>query len=85
VTVPTCPFHVHEGILSRVDLASGEDQPGAIRLAVAVAAVVSHGDVPRLLPINRLKEPVAASAAIAGRDLFLRGEKSLYRLAEPGK
>jgi hypothetical protein len=36
-----------------------------------------------VLAINRLKEPVAASAAIAGRDLFLRGEKSLYRLAEP--
>ena len=47
-----------------------------------VTAVVSHGDVPRLLSINRLKEPVAASAAIAGRDLFLRGDKSLYRLTE---
>jgi len=92
--------------LSRVDAVTGEDQPGAIRLAgigniyaspVAAAgrvyvtdldgatAVVSHGDVPLLLSINRLKEPVAASAAIAGRDLFLRGEKSLYRLTEPDK
>jgi outer membrane protein assembly factor BamB len=96
----------YQGILTRVDGATGEDQPGAIRLAgigniyaspVAAAgrvyvtdldgvtAVVSHGDVPRVLSINRLKEPVAASAAIAGRDLFLRGDKSLYRLAESGK
>jgi outer membrane protein assembly factor BamB len=96
----------YQGILTRVDGATGEDQPGAIRLAgigniyaspVAAAgrvyitdldgatAIVSHGDVPRVLSINRLNEPVAASAAIAGRDLFLRGDKSLYRLAEPGK
>ncbi|MCI0358517.1 MAG: PQQ-like beta-propeller repeat protein [Planctomycetaceae bacterium] len=93
----------YQGILTRVNGASGEDQPGAMRLegigniyaspvAAAgriyvtdldgVTAVVSHGDVPRILAINRLKEPIAASAAIAGRDLFLRGEKSLYRLAE---
>ena len=96
----------YQGVLSRVDGASGEDQPGAMRLegigniyaspvAAAgrvyvtdldgVTAVVSHGDVPRLLSVNRLKEPVAASAAIAGRDLFLRGDKSLYRLAEANK
>ena len=47
-----------------------------------VTAVVSHGDVPRLLAINRLNEPIAASAALAGRDLFLRGERSLYRLSD---
>lgn len=47
-----------------------------------VTAVVSHGDVPRLLAVNRLSEPIAASAALAGRDLFLRGERSLYRLTE---
>lgn len=94
----------YQGVLTRVDGVTGEDEPGAIRLAgigniyaspVAAAgrvyvtdldgvtAVVSHAAVPRVLAINRLKEPVAASAAIAGRDLFLRGEKSLYRLAEP--
>jgi outer membrane protein assembly factor BamB len=47
-----------------------------------VTAVVSHGDVPRLLAVNRLSEPIAASAALAGRDLFLRGERSLYRLTD---
>jgi outer membrane protein assembly factor BamB len=47
-----------------------------------VTAVVSHGDVPRLLAVNRLSEPIAASAALSGRDLFLRGERSLYRLTD---
>jgi outer membrane protein assembly factor BamB len=96
----------YQGILSRVDGVTGEDEPGAIRLAgigniyaspVGAAgrvyvtdldgatAVVSHTGAPRVLAINRLKEPIAASAAIAGRDMFLRGEKSLYRIAEPEK
>ncbi len=96
----------YQGILSRVDGVTGEDEPGAIRLAgigniyaspVAAAgrvyvtdldgatAIVSHAGVPRVLAINRLQEPIAASAAIAGSDLFLRGEKSLYCLAEPAK
>jgi outer membrane protein assembly factor BamB len=44
--------------------------------------VVGNGDVPRLLSVNHLSEPVSASAAIAGRQLFLRGEKHLYCLEE---
>jgi outer membrane protein assembly factor BamB len=96
----------YQGILSRVDAASGEDRPGAVRLdglgniyssPVAAAgriyvtdlegatAVLSHGEVPRLLSLNRLDDPVSASAAIAGRELFLRGEKFLYCLAETQK
>jgi outer membrane protein assembly factor BamB len=47
--------------------------------------VVSSGDVPRLISVNRLSEPVSASAAIAGREIFLRGEKHLYCLAEEVK
>jgi outer membrane protein assembly factor BamB len=42
--------------------------------------VVSSGDVPRLLALNYLSEPISASAAIAGRQLFLRGDKHLYCL-----
>jgi outer membrane protein assembly factor BamB len=93
----------YQGILSRVDARTGEDQPGAIRLqgikniyASPVAAsgrvyvtdlegatiVVSSGTLPRLLALNRLSEPVSASAAIAGRQLFLRGERHLYCLEE---
>jgi outer membrane protein assembly factor BamB len=45
--------------------------------------VVSSGEPPRLLSMNRLAEPISASAAIAGRQMFLRGEKHLYCLAEP--
>jgi len=44
--------------------------------------VVDSGDVPRLLSRNHLSEPISASAAIAGRQLLLRGEKHLYCLAE---
>ena len=44
--------------------------------------VVAAGEVPRLMALNRISEPVSASAAIAGRHLFLRGEKHLYCLAE---
>jgi outer membrane protein assembly factor BamB len=93
----------YQGILTRVDAASGEDRPGAVRLEgigdiyaspVAAAgriyvtdldgatAVLSSGLIPRQLALNRLPEPIAASAALAGRDLLLRGEKHLYCLAE---
>jgi outer membrane protein assembly factor BamB len=44
--------------------------------------VVDSGVVPRLLSRNHLSESISASAAIAGRQLFLRGEKHLYCLAE---
>jgi outer membrane protein assembly factor BamB len=47
--------------------------------------VLSAGEIPRLLSVNRLSDSIAASAALAGRELFLRGEKSLYCLAENGK
>ena len=89
----------YQGVLTRVDAKSGEEQPGAIRLAgisnvyaspVAAAgriyivdldgttAVLSAGPIPRMLAINRLSDSMAASPAIAGRELFLRGEKHLY-------
>ena len=42
--------------------------------------VVASGEAPRLISVNHLSEPVSASAAIAGRQIFLRGEKHLYCL-----
>lgn len=45
-------------------------------------AVLSHGDIPRLLSINRLNDSFSASAAIVGRELFLRGKKHLYCIAK---
>jgi hypothetical protein len=44
--------------------------------------VVSSGETPRLLARNQVSEPISASAAIAGDQLLLRGEKHLYCLAE---
>jgi outer membrane protein assembly factor BamB len=43
--------------------------------------VVSHDDQPEVLAFNTLDDDFAASGAIAGRELFLRGRKSLYCLA----
>ena len=93
----------YQGVLSRVNAQTGQDQPGQIRLgglgdiyASPVAAgrrvyvtdldgntiVVSHEDKPRELALNRLNDVFAASAAIVGRELFLRGERHLYCIAE---
>jgi len=44
--------------------------------------VLSHGDNPKILALNRLDETISASAAVAGREIFLRGESHLYCLAE---
>lgn len=44
--------------------------------------VVGSGEVPRLLALNHLAEPISASAAIAGRQLILRGERHLFAVAE---
>ena len=44
---------------------------------------MSHGEkVPRILAVNRLDDSFSASAAIAGREMFLRGERFLYCIAE---
>jgi hypothetical protein len=48
-----------------------------------VTQVMSHGEAnPRMLAVNRLDDTFNASAALAGRELFLRGEKHLYCIAE---
>lgn len=45
--------------------------------------VISHANEPELLAVNDLEEPVSASAALSGKELFLRGEKHLYCIVEP--
>jgi outer membrane protein assembly factor BamB len=48
-----------------------------------VTQVMSHGaEIPQMLAVNRLDDRVSASAAIAGRELFLRGERNLYCITE---
>jgi outer membrane protein assembly factor BamB len=44
--------------------------------------VLAAGEIPRHLALNRLNDPISASPAIAGREMFLRGEKYLYCLRE---
>jgi outer membrane protein assembly factor BamB len=47
-----------------------------------VTQVMSHGEAtPRMLATNRLDDSFSASAALVGRELYLRGEKHLYCIA----
>jgi outer membrane protein assembly factor BamB len=91
----------YQGILTRADPKTGEDQGGPFRLEgilnvyaspVAVAdriyvtdldgktLVLSHEEKPVVLAYNALEDNFSASAAIAGKDLFLRGHENLYCL-----
>jgi len=45
--------------------------------------VIEDGDAPRVVAKNKLDDSFAASAAIAGREIFLRGRRSLYSIARP--
>ena len=48
-----------------------------------VTQVISHGDqMPKMLAVDRLDDRFSASAAFAGRDQLLRGERYLYCIAE---
>ena len=44
--------------------------------------VITHDDSPRVLSVNHLDDSFAASAALAGREIFLRGRESLYCIAQ---
>jgi hypothetical protein len=49
------------------------------------ATLVISGDAnPKFLARNVLNDSFSASAAIVGRDLFLRGARKLYCIAKPG-
>jgi outer membrane protein assembly factor BamB len=47
-----------------------------------VTVVLSHDAANNQLAVNKLDDAFSASPALAGNDLFLRGEKFLYCLAE---
>lgn len=93
----------YQGLLTRVNARTGQDQPGTFRLAgiqdvyaspVGAAnrvyvtdrrgttLVLSHAATPKVLAENHLDDTINASAAVAGRELYLRGERFLYCLAE---
>jgi outer membrane protein assembly factor BamB len=44
--------------------------------------VLTDDEVPRVLSVNRLDDQFSASAAIVGKQLFLRGEKTLYCIGQ---
>ena len=44
--------------------------------------VLRDGDTPEVLAVNRLDDGFSASAALAGDDLYLRGERYLYALSD---
>ena len=44
--------------------------------------VISDGEIPRPLAVNQLKDSFAASPAVAGKELYLRGAKSLYCISK---
>lgn len=44
--------------------------------------VISHNDKPKTLALNHLDDVFSASAAIVGRELFLRGKKHLYCIVD---
>ncbi len=93
----------YQGVLSRFDLKTGEDQGGPFRLAQihsvyaspvgaagrvyvtsrdGVTQVLSLGETPKMLAVNRLDDSFNASAALVGRELFLRGERYLYCIGD---
>lgn len=47
--------------------------------------VLQHDRENAVLAVNRLDDSFSASAALAGREMYLRGERFLYCLAEVGK
>ena len=47
-----------------------------------VTQVMSHEAMPEMLASNLLDDSFSASAALVGRELFLRGESALYCIAE---
>lgn len=93
----------YQNVLTRLDAATGEDAPGAMRLGPlgdvyaspvsaaervyitdldGVTLVISNDPVPRLISVNALNEKVSASAALVGSEMFIRGEKHLFCIAE---
>ena len=92
-----------QGMMTRVNARTGEDEPGPFRLpgiynvyASPVAAagrvyitsregvtiVLKDGAKPEAIAQNQLDDHFSASAALAGNEIFLRGEKHLYCIVE---
>ncbi|MCI0638237.1 MAG: PQQ-like beta-propeller repeat protein [Gemmataceae bacterium] len=97
-------LHHYQGIVSRLDTKTGDNQGGPYRMdgidsvysspvgaagriyitsRDGVTQVMSHGEqAGKMLAENRLDDVFSASAALVGRELFLRGERWLYCITE---
>ena len=47
-----------------------------------VTLVINQSEIPRVVAVNPLGEKVSASAAIAGGEIFIRGDRHLFCIAE---
>jgi outer membrane protein assembly factor BamB len=87
----------NEGILSCVDALTGTRLPGVSQCYASpvgaagrvyftsrrgVVTVIKHGDELEILANNKLDEEFDASPAIVGKEIYLRGKKYLYCIAE---
>ena len=93
----------YQGVLSRVDLTTGEEKTGPFRLGelrdlyaspvaadgriyvtdrTGVTLVITAAEDPAFLAANSLEDRFSATAAVAGNEIFLRGEKWLYCVRE---
>ena len=68
----------------RADILTAEGHKAAsLTSRDGVTQIMSHGEpTPRMLAVNRLNDTFSASAALVGRELYLRGERYLYCIAE---
>jgi outer membrane protein assembly factor BamB len=92
----------YQNILTRIDVATGQDSPGTMRLgpltniyASPVSAggnvfvtdlegstlILSDTEIPRIVAVNSIGESVNASLAIAGNEIYIRGDKHLFCIA----
>ena len=78
---PTGPFRLRE--LGNI-YASPVGAAGRVYITDrrGTTLVLAHEKTLRPLAVNRLDDRFSASAALAGRELFLRGERFLYCIAE---
>ncbi len=78
---PTGPFRLGDLRNLYASPVGGDDRVYFTDLD-GVTLVLSNGPIPRFLARNELDDSFSASAALVGNELFLRGEKFLYCLAE---
>ncbi|MCA9211513.1 MAG: PQQ-binding-like beta-propeller repeat protein, partial [Planctomycetales bacterium] len=45
-----------------------------------ITVVFSHGEIPRLIAVNTVGEPICASLVAVGKELYIRGETHLFRI-----